>query len=349
MGATPIRASIVNEPVLYTVFCLQSMLSDTIKLMDEPTPSTPNQPKRPDITSLYPAIGTGEKPPILTSATGAPIYTHSEDEPKPRRHTHLQRNIFLATTVLSLVLLFAWSPINHQLLHLPIDFGMLTALCLFLLTAFFISFAKLAHCISKIISNRANPSLIYHITISTFILAAFLGAGYFEFRHQFVQILTTPIIRKVSGVPTALTQCDRVTANLLAPTRSGYVEYGSAVAHFHPSACADIFDWYVWQHKTDTTREQIHKLDMITHEATHVGGEYNELNAKCASTEWLEEALLDIGVDEKEARDIAIANRHTANDFKYGGIGSQQHQYEGSCDDLPRFRDSQIKMPWLEP
>lgn len=253
---------------------------------------------------------------------------------EPKRHRkHTLRNLTIATTLLSLVLLFAWSPVNLRWLHLPVDFGLLTAVCLILLVLLVYNFVQfLRH------AKRSKTKLHYHLIVFIFTLVTFLGFGYFEFRHQFVQILVTPSVRKVSGVPTALGQCDRIGANLFAPTRSGYVIWGSPVAHIHPNACAGIFNWYVWQGKTNTTNRQIHQLDMITHEAVHIGGEESELKTKCASTEWLEEILLDWGVNADEASRIAKHNRETLNNYQQDGLNITDKQYEGNCDELPRHR-----------
>gem|GEM_PF-6235053 len=264
--------------------------------------------------------------------------------PEPQK-SHLLRNLLLAASALSIVLLLGWNTINHNHLHWPIDFGVQTAILLFILAFLIHSVIKFFQHLREIKPKQEglNPLYPFYTAVT---LAAFLGVGYLEFRHQFVQITTTPIIRKISGVDTALARCDRAMANLFAPTRKGYVQYeyadgqytSSDIAHFHPAACADIFNWYVWQGKTNTTDYQIHTLDMISHEAVHIGGVRSELIAKCASTEWTEDVLLFLGAKPDEAKRVAEINRKNANDYQGRGPGSQTSAYEGNCDSLPSFR-----------
>lgn len=265
-------------------------------------------------------------------------------DPEPQK-SHLLRNLLLTTTVMSLVLLFGWNTFNHDHLRWPVDFGAQTAVLLFLLAFFVHSIMKLFQHLREIKPKQEGLNLLYPFYTAA-VLAALLGVGYFEFRHQFVQIITTPITRKISGVPRALVRCDRAMANLLAPTRKGYVRYEYAdgeyvsndIAHYHPNACVDIFNWYIWQGKTNTTDYQIHTLDMIPHEAIHIGGILNELYTKCAATEWTEDVLLWLGADPDEAERVAKINRLRANNYQGLGPGSQSDQYVGNCNKLPSFR-----------
>jgi len=310
----------VNPTDIYLTEIIEGPLAHAPRL-SQASPSTPTSTP----TSAQNQIQAPKPPPAKLLG-----------EPEPQK-SHLLRYTLITTTIISLILLFGWNTFNHNYLRWPIDFGVQTAFLLFATVLLAHSIILFSQHLRKVTRRQTELTLLYPLYI-LIMLSAFLGIGYLEFRPQFVQIITTPITREISGVPTALVQCDRAVANLFAPTRKGYTYIEDGIARFHPNACVDIFNWYVWQGKTNTTDYQIHTLDMIAHEAVHISGVYNELITKCASTEWTEDVLLHLGAKPEEAERIAKRNRYMLNNFQGTGPGSQSNQYVGNCDNLPSFR-----------
>ena len=292
--------------------------------------------RRMDIGAIYPTEFTEGVSANIDPEDAKALWEAEQAVPKRRRRLGAMSWIFLGVVVFSVVMLVGWAPLNDGVLHVPFDFGPLTAACTLLLTIFVLSLASLLRRVMVAAAKNQRFSATYYIFIPLAALVLFGAAGFFEYKHQYIQAFLTPSVRKVSGVPQAVVRCDRVMANLFGATRYGYVSYSNRnIAHLHPSACREIWDW-VAQGKTGTTALQMHSLDTVTHEAMHVGGMDSELGATCGSFEWLEDVLVDLGASRAEAKRVAAtqSSRHE----NYHGSTPQQKQYEGDCSQVPSVR-----------
>ncbi|MDR0591558.1 MAG: hypothetical protein LBG75_03350 [Candidatus Nomurabacteria bacterium] len=259
----------------------------------------------------------------------------------PKRESRLLRNLMLIAAAVSVVAFIGW-PHMAQVLNTPIDFGPLTTVCLFALVFFIYNVARLVQYIHKAMVEHSRASLSYHLIMPTVSFLVLFGVGYFEFKHQAVQLIITPAVREVSNEPTAVARCDRILRNLLDRGGGyyGYVYPGETEAHLNPVVCNSIFDWYFLQDKTASDDMQVFALHTPLHEAEHVRGIGNELMAECTSLEWTEDIMLKLGASRAEAKSVADRSvEYQQGRNSSASIASQKlSKYEGDCKDVPSQR-----------
>ena len=300
-------------------------------------------PERPKFR-MIPGYGIVEDGFSISRHEANAARKSEREREKSRRHAAVIKWILIAQLVLSVAMLAGWWKIQ-RMFAIPVDFGLLSALVLFLLTGFIMS---LVHSISRLVKNiktHTHAGVVYYILLPVALLALLIVAGFYEFRHQLVQVIATPPTQMVSKNGGAIFQCDRLELGL-APklssviTRPGYVLPDDPnVVHAAESACSAIFNWYMSNGKDSrSTENAISSLDLIAHEAIHVGGENNELVAKCGAVDWIRDVVLMLGASETEAEYIFTSDEAYANSYVGVPIVEQTLEYVGNCNDIPNVR-----------
>jgi len=268
----------------------------------------------------------------------------AREHAKQMRHKKFVKWIFVLVAVFSLVMLVAWGGVQRNS-GIPLDFGPLTAIVLFLLVGFLFSLKNAIYRFYKDLKMPGRRSVMFNIMLPVTLGGLLLLAGSFELRHQLVQVIATPPTQMVSGKPNALFKCERLLASMIPNktstiTRKGFVSGDDPnVTVARSNTCQLLFDWYVFDRRSNTSEEQAFALDLVAHEAIHVGGETNELKAKCGAVEWIEDVAIMMGASEEEAQRISKNNEEWANEYKGNPLIQQSLQYEGHCSDVPSVRE----------
>lgn len=154
-------------------------------------------------------------------------------------------------------------------------------------------------------------------------------SGYHELRHHHAQALATDATRLASGDPTARAVCRRTTVDWLDLSGTlGFVRYDDpSTSLLRASTCRDLGSW-LWSSKHSPSLDEVVAVHVVSHEAQHVAGEFDEGLAECGALRWDAAVAERMGASARQAS--ALAERYVAEVYPY-----QRDEYLRDCAAAP--------------
>ena len=186
-----------------------------------------------------------------------------------------------------------------------IDIGVLTVLVVVFAVLSVRAVVRLIRKIRSIWRKEGGISLVYVVVMVVLWLGLLGVSGFFEFRHQLAFYTASAVSRDVSGKSNAVARCQRRAVdmfNFMGFFYLGWVWSDKPnVAHLRTDTCGDFGDWLM-SDKRQASREQIQALQVVIHEAVHIGGELNEARTECKAMDHYERVATGLGATREEAR-----------------------------------------------
>lgn len=131
-------------------------------------------------------------------------------------------------------------------------------------------------------------------------------AGVHEARHQFAQFRATAAVRDLTGNPAAAVRCQRFTPDLLDLTGwAGHVSWDDPhTAHLRRTVCNDLAGWLLTG-STAVSGPGAQAVHVLTHEAVHVTGQYDEAATECEAIQRDADTARLLGADDDTAEHLA--------------------------------------------
>lgn len=135
----------------------------------------------------------------------------------------------------------------------------------------------------------------------------FLPLGLMELRWSMMEAKLSSVVDDISGRKGGKVHCQRLSEAFFDTKVSvaGHVSSdnpNTAVVNYEQ--CQHIFAW-LERGKAEPSREQTHAIHVLTHEAVHVSGEYNESITECTAINRDYLTVKHLGGSEEMGRHIA--------------------------------------------
>lgn len=156
-----------------------------------------------------------------------------------------------------------------------------------------------------------------------------VAAGFFEVRHHHAQAAATQATRMASGDPGARAVCARTGADWMDLSGTlGFVRYDDQrTSRLRASTCAALGS-YLWGSQESPTLQEVVAVHVVSHEAQHVAGEFDEGVAECLAMRWDVRVAESFGASEEQAQ--ALAARYLTEVYPY-----QREGYVRDCSTVP--------------
>ncbi|GCE78477.1 hypothetical protein [Cellulomonas biazotea] len=160
-------------------------------------------------------------------------------------------------------------------------------------------------------------------------LALTAVGGYFELRHHHAQAAATAATRLASGVPDAQVVCRRAGADWLDLSGTlGMVRYDDPqTSILRAQTCARLGAW-LWSTKHAPSLDEVVAVHVVSHEAHHVAGEFDEGVTECRALRSDTAVAERMGASPVQAQ--ALAARYVAEAYPY-----QRDEYLRDCSTVP--------------
>ncbi|NKY38223.1 hypothetical protein [Cellulomonas septica] len=154
-------------------------------------------------------------------------------------------------------------------------------------------------------------------------------AGFHEVRHHHAQAVATDATRAASGVPDAQVVCRRVGADWLDLSGTlGMVRYDDPhTSLLRAETCAQLGGW-LWSFKHAPSLAQVVAVHVVSHEAQHVAGEFDEGIAECRAVRL--DAVVARRMGATPAQADALVDRYVTEVYPH-----QRPEYLRDCSTVP--------------
>lgn len=154
-------------------------------------------------------------------------------------------------------------------------------------------------------------------------------AGWFEVRHHHAQAVATTATRLASGDEDARVVCARAGGDWMDLSGNlGFVRWDDQrTSRLRSSTCAALGS-YLWGSKASPSLDEVVAVHVVSHEAQHVAGEFDEGAAECRALRWDAAVAQAMGATEGQAQ--ALAARYLAEVYPY-----QREGYVRDCSTVP--------------
>ncbi|MGN8244792.1 hypothetical protein ACTHAM_001899 [Cellulomonas soli] len=159
-------------------------------------------------------------------------------------------------------------------------------------------------------------------------------AGVVELRHHHVQAVATQATRMASGDPQARVVCARAGSDWMDLSGTlGFVRYDDQrTSRLRTSTCSALgsFLWGDYLHGSayEPSLQEVVALHVVSHEAQHVAGEFDEGVAECLALRWDVRVAEAFGAAQAQAQ--GSASRYLAEVYPYQAEG-----YVQDCSAVP--------------
>ena len=153
----------------------------------------------------------------------------------------------------------------------------------------------------------SRPSLV--LVIIAVSITGWIGWG--EYQWQTNQTIGSDVVKMVSGNTEGILRCQTLSGAFFDPAVStkGFVSSAEEnVARVKYDTCQDLFSW-MKSDKQAASLKQIQAIGVLTHEAVHVSGEYNEAVTECISMSKLEKVAEELRANKKLSAEISATYR----------------------------------------
>lgn len=135
----------------------------------------------------------------------------------------------------------------------------------------------------------------------------FLPMGLMELRWTVFENKLSSVVNEVSGTKGGTVHCQRFSEAFFDTKVSelGHVNQDKPkVAVVNYQQCQQIFSW-LESGKGNPTLDQVHALHVLTHEAVHVSGQYNEAVTECTAINRDHITVRELGGSEETGHKVA--------------------------------------------
>lgn len=165
--------------------------------------------------------------------------------------------------------------------------------------------------IYRLMRSRNHDSAWVAGLIITISLGAILGwQGYKEWQWQKYETIYSQAVAQVFNLDGLGVHCQRFSEDFFyARGAIGYVEQGGdgrpqGTALITRQRCNDLREW-IESNKNNPTENQIIALHVLTHEAEHLAGVWNEKEAECKAMNMDHKMAMALGATEEQGRTLA--------------------------------------------
>lgn len=170
-------------------------------------------------------------------------------------------------------------------------------------------------------------------------LAIAIGIASFPARHWYFEYSMARGVEKLINRDNVVVKCQSYFDSLYTYGMAGFVYRGKTVIYLDPKRCNQLKD-YVSGPKLYNDRNA-YALHVLTHEAMHVAGEYNEMKTDCKAFQRNHKMAMILGVE----RDIAIRTAIDLHRFR-----SPRHPYYSSqCEPGTEWDEKLADAVWVGP
>jgi hypothetical protein len=138
------------------------------------------------------------------------------------------------------------------------------------------------------------------------ILIISIPTAIMEYRWSIPEQEASIVVAEISGNPDGYLKCQRISATFFDATQNlGEVKFDkSNEAYLKYSGCVALFQ-YMRSDKSNPTPKQISAVHVLSHEAGHVGGDYNEASTECVAMQNDSRTAQLLGATKEQADKLA--------------------------------------------
>lgn len=157
-----------------------------------------------------------------------------------------------------------------------------------------------------------------------------------EVRHQMLQAQLSRVVQTLAEKPHAAVRCQRFATEFFdASAELGYVAQDKPdVAILRASTCSHLRS-YLASDKSAPTRKQVTAVHILTHEAGHLHGKWNESEAECWAIQRNFNTALYLGATMDQAESLAKAYYKDHYPHMPRGYKSRECHEGGELDETP--------------